>query len=133
MPLDRAHVTTASRVMLPAYPVFFTGVGLSLTLTPEDRLKATPAFDYADRLIDLDVLGGGFLALAAAFVVALLIRRRSLYQQMLSVAVVWMTAYAALMLVSALDGRASFSAWTWPGFIALACWASLRSLAVRER
>ena len=41
MPLDRAHVTAASRVMLPTYPAFFGGLGAGLLLTPTQRLTSS--------------------------------------------------------------------------------------------
>ena len=133
MPLDRAHITTASRLMLPVYALFFAGVGLSLTLTPQPRLRQTPAFAYADRLLDLDWWGAGYLVVALALTLALVLRHRATYRAALAVGCVWMAGWAVLVAVSAWEGQASFAAWTWPAFVALASYATLRSLAVRER
>ena len=133
MPLTRQNVTVASRVMLPTYVAFFLGVGLSLSLTPQDRLRLTPSFAYADRVVDLRLWGVGFLAVAVFLALAMLMRSRSAYRAGLSVACLWMAVWAIVLALSAFDASASFSAWTWPAFVALACYATLRSLSEGER
>lgn len=133
MPLTRTNVTAASRVMLPTYAVFFGIVGLGLVATPESRLHRTPAFAYADRWVDLTLWGAGYLVIAVALVVALALRSRRGYRSALSAGFVWMIGWAVLTLLAALQGDASYSAWIWPAFVAVACWASLVSLAAGER
>lgn len=133
MPLDPRHITAASRRMLPTYPAFFGIVGLGLLLTNHDRLIQTPAFNYADSIGGIRLWGAGFLTLAAAFVVALVLKRRRPYQIALTVAIVWMTLWAAVTAASAFIDLSSFTAWAWPAFIGRACWASLVSLETRER
>ena len=134
MPLTRATVTVASRIMLPTYAMFFAGVGLSLILTPGERLVQTPAFLYADRLISLTWWGIGYLVLAVVMLWAMAVHSRMAYRYALSAAFVWMASWAALSFAAALDGgQASFSAWTWPAFVAVACWATLASLAAGEK
>lgn len=132
MPLDRAHVTVASRIMLPAYPLFAAGIGLSLILTPLDRLSETPAFRYVAELAPLRLWGAVFLTVAAVLVVALLVRRRPAYVLGLSLMCMWMLGWAGLLVASAIKEESSWSAWTWPLFVAVACYASLASLLSRE-
>lgn len=132
MPLTRDHVTIASRVMLPCYPVFALGVGLSFLLTPHGRLLATPTLAYIDQTISLEFVGAGFLAVAAVLAAALVTHRRRTYQLALAVMCLWMLAYAGFTLASAITAEASWSAWTWPAMIAAACWASSLSLAAQE-
>lgn len=132
MPLDRAHVTVASRIMLPTYPLFVGSVGLSMTLTPLDRLLETPAFAYAADLAPLRLWGAGFLAVAAILIAGLLVHRRSTYVAGLAVMVTWMGGWTALLALSAINGDSSPSAWTWPAFVAVAGFATMSSLFARE-
>lgn len=135
MPLRRATVTAASRIMLPTYPLFFAVVGLSLTLTG-DRLLATPGFRFADSLLPLEVFGVGYLLGALVLTLALLVDRassRRTYQHALAAAMVWMLGWTGLMVAAAVEDLASFSAWVWPAFVARACWASYVSLELGER
>lgn len=132
MTLTRHNVTAASRVMLPLYPLFALAVGLSFTITPRPRLVASPALAYANEFVDLQLWGIGFLAVAAILTVALLAHHRRTYQGALAVMAVWMSFYTATLLVAALKGGATYSAWTWPAFVTAACIASLTSLESRE-
>ena len=133
MPLTRSSVTVASRVMLPVYVGFFASVGLSLLLTPVARLRQTPAFDYAAEVVALEAWGVGSLAVAATLVAGLAASSRRVFRAGLSVGFLWMLGWAVVCVVAAFEGSATFSAWTWPAFIAAACWATLRSLAAGER
>lgn len=132
MPLTRATVTIASSVMLKVYPAFAFGIGLSFTLTPRSRLVESPSLAYADDLFALDLWGIGYLAVAAALGIALVLHRRRLYQAALLVMTLWMLLWAAVMAYAAAQGQGSYSAWTWPAFIAAACWATLLSLEAGE-
>lgn len=132
MPLTKTNVTAASRRMLPTYPIFFATIGLGLLLTSHDRLIQTPTFHYADTFVSIRYWGAGFLALSLAFLAALALRRRRGYQIALTVAIVWMSLWAAVTAASTLTSPSSFTAWAWPAFIARACWASLVSLETRE-
>lgn len=130
--LYRSTITAASRVMLPTYALFFAGVGFSLILTPESRLRQTPTFRYLDTIADLTWWGAGFLAVAGGMLLCLLRHRRTWYQRLLAVAIVWMTGYTVMTAIAAFNGQTSFAAWTWPAFVAIACWASLRSITSGE-
>lgn len=132
MPLTRANLTIASCVMLPLYPAFSFGVGLAFVATPRARLLTSPALRTVDHLFPLGLWGWAFLALAAWLGGALLARSRAAVVRGLAVMVAWMLLYSAVMAWSAIDGGASFSAWTWPMFVGVACFASTLSLMARE-
>ena len=126
------NVTIASRVMLPIYPLFAAGVGLSFVATPLDRLIATPSLRYAQDLVGLRAWGIGYLLVAALLAGALLAGSRRVYCYGLAVMTLWLAVYAVMVLVSAFTAASSWSAWAWPAFVAAACWASLLSLSARE-
>lgn len=132
MPLTKTSITLASRVMLPVYPIFALGVGVSFLATPLPRLLASPSLRFANEVFPIPVWGYGFLAVAFVLFGALLIHNRRSFQIALAVMCAWMLFYAAVTLWAAFSGGASFSAWTWPAFIAAACWATMLSLAARE-
>lgn len=132
MTLDRANVTVASRVMLPTYPVFFVGFGSALLLTPARVMQATPAFHTAAGVMPLPTWGGLLIAAAVFQVFALLVHRRSVYIAALSVAFASMVAWAVVFAYAAASGGAPWTAPMWPAFIAVACYATIRSLEARE-
>src|SRR5690242_8857003 len=78
MPLDRAHVTVASRIMLPAYALIYAGVGLAFLLQDPAR-TSSPAFDVAKSLLPIHAWGWVFLAVAVAETAALITHRRRAY------------------------------------------------------
>src|SRR5689334_18530275 len=110
MPLTRANVTLASRVMLPLYPAFALGVGVSFVATPLDRLTDSPALRFANTVIPLPVWGYGYITLAVVLIAALILTNRRAYQVALAVMCVWMAFYAAVTAWAAFAGGASFSA-----------------------
>ena len=132
MPLRRPNVTIASRVMLPIYPLFAAGVGVSFVATPLERLVATPSLRYAQDLVGLRAWGVGYLLVAALLTGALLAGSRRVYAYGLAVMALWLAVYALMVLLSAFTGASSWSAWAWPAFIAAACWATLLSLLSQE-
>jgi hypothetical protein len=99
---------------------------------PQERIAATAGIRFVDSLLPLWIWGVGFLVIAAVLIMALSCRRRSAYIFALSTMTVWMAVWALLLFASAMDGGASWSAWTWPGFIGVACWATILSLHSRE-
>lgn len=133
MPLTKKSVTLASRVMLPIYPAFALSVGISFVATPLGRLLASPTLQFANEVFPLRLWGYGFLTVAVVLIAALLVNNRRTYLIALAVMCVWMAFYTAVTAWSAFSGGGSFSAWTWPAFIAVACWATMLSLAARER
>ena len=132
MPLDRNHVTIASRVMLPAYPFLASVLGAGFLFTPDSVLLATPIYRSMERLMPLNFWGVGLLVIAAAQVASLLINRRSTYQFALGLMAVWMAAWSVVSVGAYFHGEASPVAWAWPAFAMCACWASMLSLAARE-
>lgn len=135
MPLDRAHVTVASRVMLPTYPMLAGVLGAGFLFTPEPILLETPIYRSMAHLAPLHFWGAGLLLIAAIQLVALALyqrRGRGLYQYALGLLAVWMAAWAGVCVVAYFGGEASPVAWVWPAFAARCCWASMLSLAARE-
>lgn len=133
MPLDRRHVTVASRVMLPTYPVLAGGLGIGFLLTPEAELLKTPIYRSMDMLMPLGFWGAGLFVMALAQVAALLVNRRPVYVASLSIMIVWMAAWAGVDVWSFTQDEASPFAWLWPAFAARCCWASMQSLLAGER
>lgn len=132
MPLDRQHVTAASRVMLPTYAGFFAVVGGNWLLTPADRLLASPGLAYADALLTIRAWGALFLGAALLMVAALAARHRDAFRAALLFCFFTLLVWAGVMGAAAINGTASPSAPAWPTFIACACLASYRSLTRRE-
>lgn len=133
MPLDREHVTVASRLMIPAYAVFFACIGINFVATPLSRLAATPGLQFAQQS------GGGirlygvlFLAVGAMIAGALMSRRRALCLYALYVGALAMALWAVVQLAGAAFAENSPSSWCWPALVAVACLATSRSLRRRE-
>lgn len=133
MPLDRDHMTVASRIMLPTYVALFTGLGIAAALTPIDRLVATPFFRYANHLMSMRAWGGLFIACGLLMLVALLRQSRTLYQYALLVCGLSMAVWSVVAVVGIWFEPISFSAWLWPAFATRACWASNKSLERGEQ
>ena len=132
MPLTRATMTRASRVMLPTYVFFFAGLGANYTATPAVRLTASPALAYVDGLMPLRAWGGLFLAAAALMVAALVSQKRIVFRFALLLCAWSMVVWAAANLLAAFRSQATPLGWLWPLFVVAACVASYRSLTVRE-
>lgn len=132
MTLTRQNVTAASRIMLPTYVIFFAWLGLSYIFGPDAPLTAAPALAFADALMPLVVWGWLFVACAVVMTAALLLHLRLMFRFALRMCGLSMLAWAVVILLATLAGEASLSACAWSAFVATACWASDRSLAVRE-
>ena len=132
MPLDRAHVTRASRIMLPTYVVFFGMVGLNYLTTSRDTLLATPALAYVDRVMSLRAWGLLFLAAALLMVAALATRRRLLYRFALRLCALSMLLFTGATVAAACFSNATPFGWAYPALVVAACAASDWSLATRE-
>lgn len=136
MPLTPVALTVASRVMLPTYVALFGWVGGVYVADPP-RLQESPALAYAATLMPLPMWGIWFLTVAALMAVALAGRRtgwaRQVYTYALWTGIVTMTVWAVVFAAAALTARASPGAAAWPGFAAVACYASYRSLQAGER
>ncbi len=132
VPLTRATVTAASRVMLPAYVALFAIIGVSYMTTPGQRLLESPALEYASRVLSMPVWGAMFLAASAVMVAALLRQERFWFRFALWLGIVCLAVWSALFILAAIWSNASPSAWVWPAFAAVACFASDRSLLKGE-
>lgn len=132
MPLDRTHMTVASRIMLPRYVVFFAVVASNYLFTPLGRLLESPGLSYANELMSLRWWGLAFLAAALAMFAALLRRERDWFRAALLFCRLAMLVWVVVLAFAALLGQASPSAWVWPWLVEGACKASYRSLTVRE-
>lgn len=132
MPLTRANVTVASRIMLPTYVAFFAALGLSYLFGPHAPLAASPALAFADDVMPLAAWGGVFLGCSVLMVFALVVHRRLLFRFALRMCALSMLVWAAILLLATLAGDASASAPAWSAFVATACLASDRSLAAGE-
>lgn len=131
MPLDRAHVTAASRVMLPTYVVFFLLLGLNY-LTAEQVALANPALAFANDVMPLPIWGGLFVFCAFVMFAALLTKRRTLYRWALRMCGISMVFWALVIAWASLVGDATPLAAAWAGFVSMCCLATDRSLAARE-
>ncbi|HKY57652.1 MAG TPA: hypothetical protein VJL80_06415 [Aeromicrobium sp.] len=131
MPLDRAHVTVASRIMLPTYIGFFLIIGCNYIIDPP-RLAQSPMLRFADSLMSLQVWGSLFVACSLIMAAAMWSKRRTLYRFGLILAGTSMGLWAIAATFGAFLEPISFSAWAWPTFVTCATVASNRSLVRGE-
>lgn len=133
MPLTRATVTAASRIMLPAYVIHATWFGLVYFLDPQGRVSRNPSLTAARVMLPMWAWGLLFLGLAVMMVVAMASHRRNLevYALMIyaTANVVWALVYFAALFLSP---DASFNGPAASGLVACACIASTVSLLRRE-
>lgn len=132
MPQDRAHLTIAQRVMRRVDLGFFSVIGASFTFTPLERLVATPGLAYLNSWVSIRLVGLILLVGATGLAYAMWSHRRIVTVVVLVACMAWMGAFAVALIFAAIFGDASFAAWAWPGYVALACWASLLSLQAGE-
>lgn len=132
MPLDRENITVASRIMLPAYVLFFAAIGLNY-LSGSARLGLSPMLRYADELMPLQMWGALFLGCSLLMLYALIRRQRSTYRFGLLVCFFSMAVWTVVAIVGSLVESVSYSAAAWPGIVMAACAATNRSLARGER
>lgn len=132
MPLTRANVTVASRLMLPTYPLLAAGVGLNYLIASDRLLEAGVFYQVADRIVPLQVWGVVFLAVAVVMTAALVSRSRFGYELALALMAGAMSVWVAVGLLAAVRNGGSYTGALWPGFVIVACIASFRSLNERE-
>ena len=131
MPLDREHITAASRIMLPTYVVFFATLGVNYVIADTSSLN-NPVLDYVDDVMPLPVWGCLFLFCSFVMVSAMATRRRALYRWALRMCGLSMLFWATVIFLATLAGDASLFSAVWSLFVATACLASDRSLARQE-
>jgi hypothetical protein len=135
MPLDRASVTVASRVMLPAYVALATVYGLVYLFDPADRLRSSHALAYPRAVMggSMKPWGWLFLALALVLLVALRSHERQAYILGLCVCAAAWLGWACLSAISVrTDPAASLLSPIPSLFYFTASIASVRSLLTRE-
>jgi hypothetical protein len=133
MPLDRAHLTVASRIMVPAYVVFFGFVGANFMLSSFHRLVASPMLRYADQVLSIRLWGALFATCALLMLAALMLKHRDLYRFALLLCAVSMSVWTLVAIAGVFVEPISYSAWVWPALVATACFASNRSLVRDNR
>jgi hypothetical protein len=134
-PLDRAHVTKASRVMLPAYIALTGALGLVYLFDPLGNLsRAQPlAFPRAVMGGHMEPWGALFLALSIGLAASLCRGSALAVCLALCCSAVTFALWAVMYLATTLsDQAASVTASFWPAFVSTACVASLRSILARE-
>ena len=119
--------------MLPTYAAFAGFFGLLYMVDPQGRLERAPGLALARLLMPMTLWGIFLLGVAALMVAALITGRRmwfitALYVYMVA-AVVWAGVYTGAVWITP---DASFGGGAWPAFLAVACYASSRSLFRRE-
>ena len=132
MPLVRAALTRASRVMLPTYCVFFAWVGINYLLTPLHRLRETPGLRYLDDALDLRAVGLVLCAAALLMLIALVSEIRDLCTFTLLLAFGCFFCLLVAFLAASIFGHASPSAGAWPFLGTAATFASYRSVTAHE-
>lgn len=125
-------MTVASRIMLPAYAIAYALLGLVYILWPLHKLLNSPGLTYADSISSLRLWGWIFLAAAVLMVVALRLENRLLFRYALWLCIVCMGGWTVVFVLAALSASSSPAAPILPALATIACYASDRSLLVRE-
>jgi peptidoglycan/LPS O-acetylase OafA/YrhL len=132
MPLDRANMTVASRIMLPAYVVAFSWIGLNWLITPLERLTESPGLRYLDMNFGLRALGLCLILAGLLIAVALATKRRDMARYALTLAGIGFALLLAAFLLAPFFSDTSPSAGAWPFLGLAACRASYKSVTVHE-
>lgn len=77
MPLDRDHVTVASRIMLPTYAVVNAAFGY--VFITDAAVESAPSLAMARAWLPMDVWGALWLVVAVAMLLSLLRHRRGTF------------------------------------------------------
>lgn len=128
MTLKRSDVTAASRVMLPAYVALFGYLGVNYTFTAEGQLTTSPTLSWIDHVLTLRAWGVMFLGTAGILAASLLGRSRDAARYALWLGIVCMGVWSGLFTAAWIYGDAPPTAFAWPAFVGVACFASNRSL-----
>lgn len=129
MPLDRDHVSPASRVMLPFYAALNLVFGVLFVLDPQHRLDKTPALNPAQGFMPLDSWGLLWLGLATTMTAALCTHVREWYVRALAINIAAWGVWAVVLEIAVFSQpNVSFLVGAIGVVVAVASYASLRSL-----
>lgn len=130
--MHRDEVTPATRIMVPAYAIFFGWIGLSHVLTPLQKLLLTPGLRHTQPIIDLRIWGGLFLVISAGLVFAMFRpgsgRARPTAAYVLLLAVISMGFWMVFLIGASFFGEASPGAGAYAFLPMTACYATYRTL-----
>lgn len=133
MSMHRNELTPASRIMVPAYAVFFGWIGLSHLFAPLRKLLLTPGLRYFHDTVDLRVWGAIFLAVSLALVFAMVRpgsdRARPTAAYVLLVGAIVMGVWMLFLIGSSVLGDASPGAGAYAFLPMAACYASFTSIS----
>lgn len=136
MPLTRATVTAASRIMLPAYVLLTAWFGFQYLFDPTGRINRSHGLVYPRQVMGGTMAPWGlvFLGLAALMLLAIALRNDTTFALALGMGVVvfliWFWCSVKSMSLDPTVAPTAPAVWL---FIATACFASLVSLVKRER
>lgn len=135
MPLTRATVTVASRIMLPTYVLLVVALGLIYLLDPLDNLRGVPALAFPRLVVGGSMAPWGliFLSIGAVMGSAFATHSRIWFCFGLCLCAVTFFLWAGMYVVSlVIDPDTSLTAPLYPLFVSTACAASTFSLLARE-
>jgi hypothetical protein len=133
MPLTRATVTAASRIMLPAYVVLCLIFGVAYIFDPGNRLEQAPSITFQRAILPLWTWGAIMLTLAALMLGAFRTKSRLTFAYALCCcAITWALWGIAIAVSIFLTPNTSWLAPALPWFVSVCCIASLASLVTRE-
>lgn len=132
MKLSWDNVTSASRIMLPVYPLFAVWQGTAYLLGDDSR-TATPSLSAARAILPIPVWGTVFVAVAAVLAFGYWKRSRDTTVFVLySAAAAYLIWAGCLAWATLTVPDSSLVGPAWPLFVCLACCASASSVARNE-
>lgn len=140
MPLNRAHTTRPTHIMLPTYVVGYAWFGIGYALTPVALIQASPVLKYAENVMSMTAWGALFAFDAALIAAAVIVgetnprrawpRTAAMYALMLTF--ILMAIWTGIVVASTFSGVASFGSGALPFICTMACLASYYSLLRRD-
>lgn len=132
--LDRAHITKASEIMLPAYPIFMGWIGCTWVLSSAEKIaNSSMVLHVASGMLPIPVWGACFVVVSFIQMLALWQNRRVLYLVSLALMAGTMMVWSVVTVVTIFHQGGSPSAPAWPLLAMAAAIASARSLEAQER
>lgn len=132
MPLTRFNVTDHSRYMIPIFPVFAAGLGISWTFSPPSTLKNTPVFRLILDIAPNWVWGLIYLSVAIVMIYAVLQESRRTYIVGIIILQIVVAAWGIANAIAFVREGATFSSWMWSAFVVYAAYVTGRGIQLRE-